>query len=108
MPSSASPFRGFCASACSVTSDCPDPTARCAQISTEPGQGRVCVTSGSPLLCEGLTFDPNFTCNPPAASCPSAQILARPFVLTQNRVCGTEYVFCPTGCNPQLSPPACN
>jgi hypothetical protein len=107
VPTDTADYQAFCGYPCAVTSDCPDPTARCASL---PGQtGKVCVTMSSPTLCEDRTFDANFHCPAGAdAQCATAMVLARPFGFTQNRVCGTEYVFCPTGCNSSVTPNACN
>jgi hypothetical protein len=107
VPTGTAGYQAFCGYPCGVTSDCPDPLDRCTQLLGQP-MGKVCVSTSSPKLCEGLTFDPSFTCNLPSASCVSGMILSRPFILTGNQVCGTEFVFCPNGCNSQLSPPDCN
>jgi hypothetical protein len=107
VPPDTADWQAFCGYPCTVTSDCPDPAARCAAL---PGQmGRFCVTMTNPKLCEDTTFDPNYHCPSIGdATCASAMILARPFGFTQNRVCATEYAFCPAGCNSSVTPASCN
>src|SRR4051812_176233 len=107
VPGDTADYQAFCGYPCQVTSDCPDPTSRCAQLADLPA--RVCVTMTNPKLCEDRTFDANYRCaSLGQPSCMSAMVLAKPFGFTQNRVCATEYLFCPAGCNSSVTPNACN
>lgn len=96
VPNATAQYAAFCAPPCSTDSDCG--ALRCAQLFNQPGAPRVCVAVDVPSRCPGLPDDPTWHCDFPLAICDSAKVLRRGFSQPSNRVCGTEYVSCPAGC----------
>ena len=95
-PGATHDYTAFCAPPCMTDADCGG--LRCASLFNQPGTLPVCVATDVPELCPGLPADPSWHCDFPPPSCKSADVLRRGFSQPANRVCGTEYVFCPKGC----------
>lgn len=96
IPGATHDYTAFCAPPCTTDADCGG--LRCASLFNQPGTPPVCVATDVPELCPGLPADPSWHCDFPPPSCKSADVLMRGFSQPTNRVCGTEYVFCPKGC----------
>lgn len=102
IPGPTQDYTAFCAPSCTTDADCG--SLRCASLFNLPGTPPVCVASDVPELCPGLPADPSWHCDFPPARCKSPSVLMRGFSQPQNRVCGTEYVLCPSGCTDAGAP----
>jgi hypothetical protein len=90
-------YAAFCGSSCSSSTECGMGGA-CVQLVGLGGVPPVCVKMDSPTRCPAVPADAPFSCTPPAATCKSSTVLARPFMQMGNRLCGSELIECANGC----------